>query len=1129
MKLVFPVGIRHYPDAHEANGSDVIIAQTLCDPQVAGTGATADDAMSQLLATLRDILERLHPRTLWGIWPPGRAHVSTRRLPVFRSATYDWFSGASPRLDETDVWMTTHVLITELPGGILRVGLPAFNLTNSVRPSPEEREAFFEQFDDDELDDEFWDPQSPLDFVLNEMIAEIREHSHALMLHRPIPAQFDVLEAEIEFEPLALTRVHPESLWSEGFEDEQFEKEAGTDEFTTPNLEKVAQCWSTLSREDANLRGIHTVFERHEPLDELRSLLMAPKPAVVVIVGPSRVGKTALVKHLAYEHILQERPRHKIWFSDAPRMVSTDPMAAGWQQQCREIVAEIAETDAILFMGRLIETLDAGKYVGSDYNLAQFLKPTLQDHRIRVVAEATIEEWNEVERRDIGFARCFTVIRLQDPPDDAAFEIVNQAAQRLGSRLKITIEPEAVTRAWGLQKRFATEGSPVGRTLDFMSRTLRQASNLLLKQIDVAHVVQSFCRDTGLATLLLDDNRQLDIQEVIDKLSERVMGQEDAVKRVADVVGITKAGLASDDRPLGSFLFVGPTGVGKTELARALAGFLFGSADRLVRLDMSEYSHADAYARLVGEGRDDGELTGPVRRQPFCVVLLDELEKAHPNVFDLLLQVLGEARLTDVNGRTTRFQNTIIVMTSNLGVETLRPAIGFEQSDDETSYAAHFRKEAERFFRPEFLARIDQFIPFMPLRAQTVERIARREIAAISNRDGIRAQDIDLVIEPKIVSWIAKRGVSEKYGARPLKRVLDQQLVWKLAESLANNRPGPNESRFVNVTLTSDDLDTASLKFDVRTVAGDATVSSARQTLLREIDEIAELRRRLQNYTFTNVFSDLEWEVSHFDSSSLSPNFWTDPNAADHAARADRARKVVDPINETTSELAALEDLANEAFHARTFALSADLTARITELTHRVDAIVLDLLRCSYEDPDHVVVFLVTRQPVDPWRSRLIDWYKRRCDDRGWTYKFFRPVPDYEDLPKPPDTAFDEERLFWEETHTPSGAWVIAMEIEGFAARPLMRAEDGQQRMMSSDGNAMVDVHILDSFDGWPFPDVIEQGRATAGVVRTYNFRTNEITIPEYPAVKLNADDPWRTLEPIITEIVWDLTEGDWD
>ena len=378
----------------------------------------------------------------------------------------------------------------------------------------------------------------------------------------------------------------------------------------------------------------------------------------------------------------------RLWSAPAPALCATDAMSAGWTQQCAEVMAELELADDVLYIGRLIESLDAGKFVGSEYNLAQFLKPSLVDGRLRLIAEATPAEWSIIERRDVGFARTFQIVRLDElEPRVALDAVIAPAAKRLSEREGIAIAPEVIERAWALQRRFATEGSIIGRTLDFLSGVLRHAANTYASRVDAADLVDAFCRATGLPRALLSDDWTLDIEQVIAQLEQRVMGQPEAARRVADVISITKAGLSQPNRPLGSFLFVGPTGVGKTELAKALAATLFGDSERLIRLDMSEYSHPSAYNRLRGEGQvvqtmeldahASGDLTGPVRRQPFSVVLLDEIEKAHPSVFDLLLQVLGEARLTDTVGRTTPFHNAIIIMTSNLGVDSLRPAIGF--------------------------------------------------------------------------------------------------------------------------------------------------------------------------------------------------------------------------------------------------------------------------------------------------------------------------------------------------------------------------------------------------------------------------------------------------------------------
>lgn len=1116
MKLVVSVALREYEP-------DLFIAQTLYPPLTSAAGPSAQEAIAGLREVLVHELERAHPRMLWRLEAAAKISVRHDQLPIYRSAAHDWSSTGSPRIERLDASCEVHIVIRELPGGLEEVSFPLFGVSTCALP-PEAGVA---------EEDEDGSEASPdqIDVAIGDLVREVRRSDRSLWTHRPNPRDFSVLDLEVVFEPIDLQSISVENLWAPGFEDEMIETEETAGSSPTPTLERVAHSWTDLDEEEAIRRGFKRALQRKATIDELTGLLSGKEPSSVVLVGPSRVGKTTLIKHLAWQKITGNDEERRIWFANPPRLTSADPMV-GWQQQCRDIVVELEEAGDILYLGRISEALDAGKYFGSDYNLAQFLKPTLTDRRIRVVAEATVEEWNDVERRDIGFARCFTVIRVEDPRDEIAVEIVQEATRKNAERLGIDMSKNAARRAWSLQKRFSTEGSPVGRTIDFVARTLRQAANHYQKEVSDRDLVMSFCQDTGLPPVMLLDDMRLDIERVKDQLASRVMGQELAVERVADVIGITKAGLASEDRPLGSFLFVGPTGVGKTELARTLAEFLFGSDDRLIRLDMSEYSHGDAYNRLIGAGGEDGDLTGPVRRQPFSVVLLDELEKGHPSVFDLLLQVLGEARLTDVQGRTTRFQNTIIVMTSNLGVDSLRPSIGFDSGDEDVNdvYATHFRREAERFFRPEFLARIDQFIPFHALSLEVVEKIAERELQKVTRREGLLTQDVDLHFADGLIEWLARRGWDEKYGARPLKRVIEQELMWQLSAELARTREEIEEgiTRSITAGPANGDIDAPGLHFDTRFVSGDETESAARQTLLKQIDEIANLRRRLQRYTYTNVFTDLEWEVDNFDISSQSAAFWQDPNAAMMATRAEHARRVIEPAQEVMSELAALEDLASEAFYSRTFALSTDLTERVDELQQRVSDLILTVLRAAYDDPDHAALFFVSKTHDDPWRNKLLGWYRQRAERHGWEVKGWSAIDDFESIEMPEDRAFDENRQFWEEDENPTGL-VVALEFEGYAVRALMRAEDGLQRMVSSDGNAVVEVMELDEYDGWPFPQSLVDGRPYARVVRTYNFRTNEVLIPGYEPMKFDSDDPWKVIEPTVEDHVWEITEMEWE
>ncbi|MFU8805393.1 MAG: AAA family ATPase, partial [Bradymonadaceae bacterium] len=661
----------------------------------------------------------------------------------------------------------------------------------------------------------------------------------------------------------------------------------------------------------------------------------------------------------------------------------------------------------------------------------------------------------------------------------------------------------------------------VGRTIDFIARTLRRTQQARRQDVKVGDVVESFCKDTGMPAILLRDDRTLDLEIVKKELARRVMGQGSAIDKVVDVVGVTKAGLSAKDRPLGSFLFVGPTGVGKTELARALAEFLFGDESRLIRLDMSEYAQLDAYNRLIGEGTTEGELTGPVRRQPFSVVLLDEIEKAHSNVFDLLLQVLGEARLTDVQGRTTRFQNTILIMTSNLGVESLKPLMGFSDSSRESTdgYGVHFRREAEKFFRPEFLARVDQFIAFNPLSRETIRSIAVRELEAVCMREGMLSRDVQLLVSDEVIAYLADEAHDIRYGARPLKRLIERAVVEPMASRLAQwNEENAEHSSglIVHLGLESDQ----SLAWHLEPASNDRMGSGAsRQVLLDQLDEVVRLRRRLHRTTYADVFSNLEWQVSEYDISSQSADFWKGTEAATLARDAEDARRIVDPANRLEQELSALEDLATEAYHGRAFDIVRDIEDRLGELESRIDDLFMTVLRTAYAKPDEIVFFLVARSPQDSWRTQLVAWYRQLCRLQSWGFEMWQPDGS--------EGEDGEERGGWAPvTEAPSG--VVGIVIRGRGARVLLSGEGGLHRMVAQEGNAVVDVVALGEGEDWPDPASLEMGRAGVVTVRTWNFRTREVTVGEAQSVPFDPQVPWETIWDEFEELAWQRVEPVW-
>ncbi|MCL4157933.1 UNVERIFIED_CONTAM: hypothetical protein GTU68_009451, partial [Idotea baltica] len=294
--------------------------------------------------------------------------------------------------------------------------------------------------------------------------------------------------------------------------------------------------------------------------------------------------------------------------------------------------------------------------------------------------------------------------------------------------------------------------------------------------IEQGDIVRALHRISGLPLHLLDDNIPLDLKETRQFFESRVVGQNEALKTVVDLITLIKAGLTDPGKPTGIMMFAGPTGVGKTELAKALAEFLFGSADRMIRCDMSEYKEYNSFEKFVGRSdreADPSSLVSQVRRQPFSIILLDEVEKANSNIFDILLQAFDDGRLTDPSGNTTDLTQTIIIMTSNLGSDLSRPKpVGFDSDAPDSSELVW--KALQQFFRPEFLNRIDHIIRFQPLQRDHIRTLAKRELGKALLRNGLIRRELRVSVEPAVHDLLALRGYDEKFGARPLRRQVEK-------------------------------------------------------------------------------------------------------------------------------------------------------------------------------------------------------------------------------------------------------------------------------------------------------------------------------------------------------------------
>ena len=408
----------------------------------------------------------------------------------------------------------------------------------------------------------------------------------------------------------------------------------------------------------------------------------------------------------------------------------------GWQDNLATLCAELTGTKNLLFIRNLLELFEVGQYQGNEVSMAEYLRAYISRGEISIISECSEEERARIELRSPNFLSFFQIIQVAEPKKELE-HIVLQKANDLAKDKNLQLHEEAIKESIRLHRRFQPYAGFPGKPIRFLESIILNKSPESSKVIGRKEVVQNFCEETGMPLFMVDPEVPMEPAKVKGKFNTQVFGQELAVEQVVDTLSAVKTALSRTGKPIASFLFVGPTGVGKTELAKILSAFMFGSTHRMVRFDMSEFSDPYSVMRLMGENYfADGLLTSAVRREPFCVLLFDEIEKAHPSFYDLLLQMLGEGRLSDSRGQLVNFCSTIIIMTSNIGAAGMQQTpISWkgERSADEVT--AHFRSAVEKHFRPELFNRIDKVIPFEPLsRRRALCRGSGNKIAAPARR-----------------------------------------------------------------------------------------------------------------------------------------------------------------------------------------------------------------------------------------------------------------------------------------------------------------------------------------------------------------------------------------------------------
>ncbi|MCP4443163.1 MAG: ATP-dependent Clp protease ATP-binding subunit [Aureispira sp.] len=544
--------------------------------------------------------------------------------------------------------------------------------------------------------------------------------------------------------------------------------------------------------------NLKRAFEREDLVKQLTRVVYQKENTPIVLVGGEGVGKSSLVQEVVYRYKTSNKLQNankltKFWHIDPTRIIAGMSIVGMWQKRFESILQHVQErlykehkikkTDKIL-IDNVVAMLRIGKSASNNMTLSDVLRTYLEKRLIQVVVVATPEEWKIIQEKDRRFADLFQVIRVQEPSRVTAVKMILEQRKLLEIENECNISVPAVRQLFTIQRNYFKRKSLPGSVAKLLNQL---TTKYKFRSIDVEEVQQEFRQYSGLNMQMFDDAYVFEDQEVRKNIEASLIGQPEAVTALTSLVHVIKAKLTNPNKPLGSFLFIGPTGVGKTEAAKILCRYLLGNEDKLMRFDMNEYIDESALSRLIGDYYNpEGQLTGKIRYNPFGVLLFDEIEKAHPKVHDLLLQVLDDGRLTDSLGRTVDFANTIIIMTSNIGAQQVDQKLGFETIG--ASDNAIYNKAVENFFRPEFINRIGKIIIFNSLELQNILEIAKLQIQNLLKRDGFVRRTTILNISTEALEWVARRGYNSKMGGRALRRQIEKDLTAFTADQLVRTR-----------------------------------------------------------------------------------------------------------------------------------------------------------------------------------------------------------------------------------------------------------------------------------------------------------------------------------------------------
>lgn len=648
------------------------------------------------------------------------------------------------------------------------------------------------------------------------------------------------------------------------------------DQEKTPLVDQLATDLTTLAEENK----LDPVIGRQMEIERVIQILARRTKNNPALIGEPGVGKTAIVEGLAQRIVEGDVPAplldKRLLQLDVGSLVAGTMYRGQFEERLKRVIDELKSSEAILFIDEVHMLVGAGS-AGSSVDAANILKPALSRGELQVIGATTLDEYRKNIESDAALERRFQPIIVEEPSVEETIEILHGIRSAYEDHHRLTIEDEALESAAKLSARYVSDRFLPDKAIDLIDESASRVRmykspaavnakkvitelHELRKGIEVAKEKENFDQVEDLQNQIdhledqIEDMRTIwdrttsphvtsdDIAEVISmwtgvplmqleteesarllnmeaKLREHIIGQDEAIETISKAIRRARAGLKDPSRPVGSFIFLGPTGVGKTELTKALAQFMFGSEDALIQLDMSEFMERHSVSRLVGAPpgyvgyEDAGQLTEAIRRRPYSIIVFDEIEKAHPEAHNMLLQIMEEGHLTDARGHKVDFRNAIIIMTTNVGAEMIQrqSTFGFSLTVDEVQEEAQAYQEMhkkltdalKRNFRPEFINRLDSVIVFRSLSKEDIRKIVRLELDKVSAR--LEDNEISLRATDEALELLAEEGYNPEMGARPLRRVIQRKIEDRLSDALLSKEFEDGQHVLVDVETTMED------------------------------------------------------------------------------------------------------------------------------------------------------------------------------------------------------------------------------------------------------------------------------------------------------------------------------------